>query len=222
MVVDKSNITIRVANSRQIREFQKLLFRIYCLELSWHSKDDFPDGIFTDEYDAVSVFLVVYENKKLVAGVRVVYDSKRGFPHEKVSRMTLPYLEDIRMSRKARNIVFNAGRSKILEVTRFIGQHKLKRVYTYDLMKALYYFAIKNGIKVYFMVVDMTMFVFCHKLGFNLIPTGTPFFCEGSWVIPAIMIVEDMVSSRKKHSVYFLDDSNMLGKWRTKLQTNNL
>lgn len=213
MVVIK-NVVLRIADSQQILEFQKLLFRIYCLELEWHPKENFSNGVFTDEYDDVSVFLTIHDDEKLLGGVRVVFDSEKKFPHEDVSMLSLPDIDNNRVNLKIRNILKEAGRDRIAEVTRFISEKTSKRIYTYDLMKALYWFGIRNNILVYFMVVDLKMFISCYRLGFILEPVGVTFFCEGSWVIPSVMVVKDMILLPENERAYFLSKANVVGEWK--------
>lgn len=208
------NITIRIADSRQILEFQRLLFSIYCIKLNWHHPASFPGGIFTDEYDDVSVFLTVYNKEKLISGVRLVPFSEKGFPHERIFLPIFSNVENTGIDSEIKNILKNADLGKIMEVTRFIGDTSVRRTHTYDLMKAMYWFGLLNGIKTYLMVVDMQTFLFCRKLGFSIIPIGIPIFCEGSWTFPAVMTVADMIPSDDKVRPYFLDRSNLVGEWQ--------
>jgi N-acyl-L-homoserine lactone synthetase len=197
-VTQECNLLMKIGDSTEIHEFQKLLFNVYCLKLGWHSPEKFPDGIFTDEYDSRSTFLTVYHGDTLSSGVRLVADGVGGFPHEKISGITLPY--------KTKSV----DRLKTMEITRFIGNPAVKRIHTYDLMKALYWFGLSHGIELYFMVVDMSAFLLCHKLKFPIVPIATPLFCEGSWTIPALLTIEDMpkllTGSGREN---FLDSTNV-------------
>lgn len=213
MVVIKK-VILRIADSQQILEFKKLLFRIYCLELEWYPRENFPNGIFTDEYDDVSVFLTIHDDEKLLGGVRVVFDSDKKFPHEAASMLSLPSIDNNQVDLKIRNALKEAGRHRIAEVTRFISEKTSRRIYTYDLMKALYWFGLKNNICLYFMVVDLKMFISCYRLGFTLNPVGVPFFCEGSWVIPSVMVVKDMILLPENERAYFLSKANVVGNWK--------
>src|SRR3990170_1040008 len=96
MVVDMyKNIMIEIANGGKIQDFKKFLFKTYCLDLRWHDPVKFPKGIFTDEYDPASVFLVVYLGQQLISGVRLVADSKKGFPHELICGISLPNIFNV-------------------------------------------------------------------------------------------------------------------------------
>jgi len=211
----KKKITIRIANSPQIREFQKLLFRIYCQHLKWHDPSKFPNEIFTDEYDHLSTFLTVYSGQRLIAGVRLVPDSEKGFPHEKMSGGSLSLIESSLIDERIKDAVKNVGRHKIMEATRFIGEPMIKGLHTYDLMKAVYWFGIYNEKKVYFMVIDMNTFLLLRKLCFPVVPIGIPVFCEGSWTIPAVILISDIISNLESSvRSYILDTGNLAGKWQ--------
>ncbi len=213
MVVDNTDITIRIANNDEIKEFQRLLFRIYCEELKWHPLNAFPDGIFTDEYDDEATFLTVYKNDRLISGVRVVRDTKNGFPHEKISFISLPHLKNPAVDLKIKSLLADAGRSKILEVTRFIGEPTVRRIHMYDLLKALYWFGITHNIEFYFMVIDLTTFLLARKLGFEIQPIGTSFLCEGSWCMPAIIVVKEISPGKIEARDYFFNKNNLIGNW---------
>ena len=207
-------VTLRIARDpHSIVEFQRLLFHTYCIKMKWHDPERFPDGIFRDEYDPSSVFLTIHEESRLVGGTRLVYDSERGFPHEELSRVSLPEPPHPGVPEKMRECLRQSGRTRIMEVTRFIAEPSARRIHTYDLMKAIYWYGINHGIGAYFMVVDMQTFLLCHKLGFSLVPIGIPLFCEGSWTIPATMIVEDMANLKTEVREYFLSTDNLEGSW---------
>ena len=212
-MVDDKAVTICVASGQQITDFQKMLYQIYCIELRWFDRVQFPEGIFTDAYDPVSVFLTVYAHGELISGVRLVYDSDKGYPHEYVSHVPIPDINHPIIATRISDIVYNAGRSRIMEITRFIGKKSIPRIHTYDLMKAMYWFSVKNSIQVLFMAVDLHTFLQCYKLGFQIIPVGIPFFCEGSWVIPAVQLVEHMVPEEPAIREYFLDQTALVGEW---------
>ena len=65
------------------------------------------------------------------------------------------------------------------------------------------------------MAVDMNAFLLCRKLKFPIVPVGVPIFCEGSWTIPAVMLVSEMISSLENDKrEYILDTANLAGKWQ--------
>ncbi len=213
MITD-SDITICIASGHQVLDFKKFLYRVYCLDLHWHDAKEFPDGIFIDPYDTAAFFLNVYANDQLISGVRLVHDSALGYPHEYVSHVSIPNIAHPVIDQSIIDAVAKAGRAKTMEITRFIGDKSAGRIHTYDLMKAMYWFCQHNGVEILFMTVDLHTFLQCEKLGFKLIPVGIPFFCEGSWVIPAVQIVCDMVPATVGIREYFLDTSALVGNWR--------
>jgi hypothetical protein len=214
MVLNDSNLTFKIANSQEILEFQRLLFHVYCLTLKWHEPEKFPDKIFVDEYDHNSIFLTVYYGEKLISGIRLVKDSVQGFPHEKTSHITLPSIQNEAVDEKIRILLQQTNRSKIMEMTRFISVAGNNRISTYDILKAAYWFAILNGIEIFFMLVDMDLFLLSWKLKINLIPIGIPVFCEGSWSIPTVTIVKNIPLSFPDHvKDYFLNKSQLHGMW---------
>lgn len=213
-----NNISLKIARTdEEIKDFQRFLFDIYCLELRWHDQSKFHDGIFADEHDSKSTFLLVYSKKEIIAGLRLVKDSESGFPHENEISTKLPILNkevDLHIREKISRI----GRDRIREITRLVGKQTIKRVLAVDLMKCLYWYGVYNRIDAYFMVVDMSLFLLCHKLHVPLAPVEIPKYCEGSWTIPAVMIPYDVQVSLKEKNPeawrYISDKSNLVGEWK--------
>jgi N-acyl amino acid synthase of PEP-CTERM/exosortase system len=64
-------------------EVQQLRYAVYCLECKYLDAAKFPDERETDEYDPYSVhFAATNERKEMVATLRLVRDSRLGFPLE--------------------------------------------------------------------------------------------------------------------------------------------
>jgi N-acyl amino acid synthase of PEP-CTERM/exosortase system len=66
-----------------LRDVQKLRYDVYCLECKYLDATRHPDGFETDEYDAHSAhFCARNERQEMVATLRLVFDSRLGFPLE--------------------------------------------------------------------------------------------------------------------------------------------
>ncbi|GEM_PF-4254930 len=199
----KSAVTLKLARTdEEIRNFQRFLFQVYCVDLKWHDKSKFPDGIFTDEYDSRSTFLLVCEGEEIVAGVRLVQNSESGFPHEHEIGVALQI----------------SGRERTREITRLISKRNKRRVFTIDIVKCLYGYGIHNQIETYLMMIDMNLFLLCRKLHVPLVPIGIPKYCEGSWAIPAMMTLRDLRADLEIKNpevwTYISDISNLGGSWK--------
>ncbi len=214
----KEKITIKLADSEtEIRKFQKFSFQIY-EELQWLNRNDFPDGILADKYDAESAFIIIYSDSEIIGGMRLVKSSEMGFPHEKELGIDLLNLGEA-VDADIRKKIYKLNKNRIVETTRFVGQRTGKRILTIDLAKGWYWYSFYNDIKACFMAVDLKVFLLMEKLFIPLRPVGIPKYCEGSWVIPCVLIVEDMMSSLKEKNTeawkYIMDKSNLHGDWRS-------
>jgi len=74
-------------------ELRKKIFRlryeVYALEFGFENPLDFPDKLEQDEYDAHSIHFVAFdEDGEVIGTVRMILDSKRGFPVEHASNIT--------------------------------------------------------------------------------------------------------------------------------------
>jgi len=216
--MDKAETSIQIARTKmEIREFQRFLFHIYCEELKWLDSKKFSDGILRDEYDTESSFIIICSDSEIIGGVRLVKNSKMGFPHEKELGIDLWNLGG-GVDAKIRKKISSLDKSKIMEATRFVGKRASRRILTIDLAKGWYWYSFHNAIEVCFMAVDLKVFLLAEKLFIPLKPVGIPKYCEGSWVIPCVLILKDMMSSFKEKNVeawkYIMDKGNLSGDWR--------
>ncbi len=201
-------------DKQEILLFKKLLFQVYCLDLKWHDPKDFPEKIFTDKYDSLSDFILIYHNDKLIGGMRIVKQSRYDFPHEKILNTKLPllpYYVDKKIQRKMSNI----ERYEIAEITRVFSISGGKFFVGRDFAKSLYWYGVCNSIKVYYMVIDLNLFLLSHRFSVPIIPIGVPVFCEGSWTIPSLLFTSDIKNNLLKFNLsfwyYISDKSNILG-----------
>jgi hypothetical protein len=207
---------IKIAStSEEITQFQKLVFNRYCLDMKWFDPDDYPEQMILDDYDQHSVFIVIYKDGNVIGGTRLVRDSGMGFPHERIIGITLPYINsgpDARVKDKLERI----DRGQIMEVTKTIST-SVKNMISKDLAKALYWYGSYEGIKVFYMVIDMIFFLQCHKINVPLHPIAISGYIDGSWTIPAVLFTDEIETEIKKNNSLFWDyiknESNLIGDW---------
>jgi len=213
-----NGVIMKIARSSQeIELFQRLLFQVYCCELKWHDPLRFPAGIFSDEYDAHGTFITVLKGGELVGGFRMVKDSALGFPHEPLLSLKLPRLNGC-VDEPVKEKLMDVGRGGLREITRLISRRGGKRLLTIDFVKSVYWHGSSNGVTAYFMAIDMSFFLLCQQLFIPLLPIDVPRHCEGSWTVPCIVLVEDLVNVMKERNrgiwEYMTDGSNVVGDWR--------
>ncbi len=180
----RDTLQLRIAEGSLATAFRRLAFLEYASR-SWVDVTQYPDGILTDEFDAVSDALVIVDQDECVAGTRVVRHSHLGFPHEKELR--LDYLTPgILGSERTYSLLTTTPRREWAEVTRVVGKRRVKKL-TLDIIKCLYWYAERSGISLYVMVIDLNFFTLCTEHnGIPITPIGVPVYCEGSWTIPAV------------------------------------
>jgi len=207
---------IKIASTKdEIKKFQRLVFDRYCLDMGWHDPSDYPDQMLLDDYDQHSIFIVVYKDDKIVGGTRLVGESINGFPHEKKVGITLPYI-DAKADSLVKEKLANLEREEIMEVTKTIST-SVKNMISKDLAKALHWYSYFEGIKAFFMVIDMSFFLQCHRIDVPLHPISTSGFIEGSWTVPAILFADEIEINIKEKNPpfwdYIKDESNLIGNW---------
>ena len=76
-------LRVQPDDAATIRDIQKLRYDVYCRECQYLDATKFPDGVESDEYDPSSThFCARNERGEMVATLRLVFDSTRGFPLE--------------------------------------------------------------------------------------------------------------------------------------------
>ena len=190
------------------------VFLIVGVEFSF---DDFAGNLLTDEYDSKSSFITIHSGDEIIGGMRMVRNSEIGFPHEKETGVQLWNLGET-VDSGTRKKMLKINKNNLREITRFIGKRTNKYVLTFDLAKGWYWYCFYNAVEACFMAVDMRLFLLCEKLFIPLRPVGIPKYCEGSWVIPSVLILEDMMTSLKDNNKelwqYILDKFNIAGEWK--------
>ena len=78
------NFTFKIVNSPQLlEEIHRLRFEVYVLENGFIPKEDCPEGKEKDKFDEHSIHIAAIDKRGILAGaVRLVLDSRRGFPLE--------------------------------------------------------------------------------------------------------------------------------------------
>ena len=96
-------------------DVQRLRYLVYCEELKFLDPAAYPTGLESDEFDPVSVqFAAVNHDKHTVATLRLVADSKLGFPLEHHSASLWPAFSEL-------------PRDKTVEISRLILSKQYRR-----------------------------------------------------------------------------------------------
>jgi hypothetical protein len=188
------HVSLGVAKGTTRESFRKLAFKEYNSR-GWLNPSQYPNGIVTDEFDLRSEDVVIRtDNNDILAGMRIVRDTEHGFPHEQelgLRNITSPH----GMCEDTFKLITETPRGMMAEITKVVGK-RVRRMLTLDIVKGLYWYALRNHISLYVIVIDMEFFQLCDKLGVPIEPIGIPVYCEGSWTIPAIT-----VPSKYPHSI---------------------
>lgn len=210
-----SSVLLSIALEKDVEtNFKRLVYEQY-QQRNWLDTADYPDKIVTDQFDDDSDILVVQSGDEIIAGMRIVKDMGKGFPHERELNLD-QFRSGSHYEHEASHILANTPRCRMAEITKVVGKKK-KRMLTFDIVKCLYWYALRNDIDLYVVVIDMEFFLLCDTLGVPINPIGTPVYCEGSWTIPAITI-----PSRYPHAIsakspsgwsYIAAPDNLDGTW---------
>ena len=209
------NVVLSVAHDGDVAtQFRRLVFDQY-REREWLDPSEYPDEIVVDKYDAWSDILVIQTGGEILAGMRIVRDGGTGFPHEDEMGINEPTLKSCG-SKMVMEKLLETPRHKMAEITKVVGKRK-QRTLTFDILKCLYWYATRNEVGLYVMVIDLEFFLLCTGFGVPIHPIGTPVYCEGSWTIPAVTAASEWPEAiaQKKPSAwqYIATEDNLDGSW---------
>ena len=74
-------LSIANNNPHVLQDYRQVVFEQYKMR-GWLDPSQYPDGQVIDEFDLHADVLVVQSGTETVAGMRIVRDSEKGFPHE--------------------------------------------------------------------------------------------------------------------------------------------
>ena len=214
MTTEHSVALVHATDEHTQNTFRKLAFQEY-LKRGWLNMDAYPDSMVIDAYDDASAVLVIQSGGEIVSGLRIVHDSEHGFPHEDILALD-KFQRGQSYPHDAMNMVARTSRTHMAELTRVVGKRR-QRMLIFDIAKCVYWYAEKNNIALYLMVVDMEFFILSNTLGMPLEPIGVPLVCEGSWSIPAITVPSRYPTEVPKKSPrgweFISSPDNLLGPW---------
>jgi len=196
---------------------ERIARETYCDRLGWCDPKEFQYQVPNIFQDAISTIVLKMEDR-VVGGFRLIPASSNHLPHEKEFGIFLPKMikGDVDFSLKKR--LGQIKRNQMAEITKLATIPNREYPLIKTVMKALYWFTKFSNTKAYFMAIDMRVFLLCEKNSIFLEPIGIPRICEGSWTIPCVLIVEDLMEKLSKRNLSFLeyilsDGENVLKNW---------
>ncbi|MFP4037801.1 MAG: PEP-CTERM/exosortase system-associated acyltransferase, partial [Desulfobacteraceae bacterium] len=70
------------------KETYRLRYNIYVEEFGFEKPEDHPGGLETDDYEDASIHFAALYQDKVIGTIRLILDSKKGFPIEHAVRTT--------------------------------------------------------------------------------------------------------------------------------------
>ncbi len=85
-----SLIVSAVSDEKEIKEIYRLRYKVYCEEWSYEKPENHVNRIVTDVYDKSAMHFVVQDStQKIVGAIRLIVNSKEGFPIEKNCQLNI-------------------------------------------------------------------------------------------------------------------------------------
>ena len=185
----KNKYTIKISNDQKtLNEVFKLRYKIYCLVDKLLNAEDYPSGIEKDEFDDFSINFAAFDSEnKAIGTLRLIKDSKLGFPTEKEFDLF--------------NNLKNIPHDEMVEISRFlIDKNYRKGLLMLDLAKAIYLYSRDNNVNYWLGCAEEW---FIKKINFLWGPIeiiGKPKFCFNAMNYPFILKLKDAEKNVKNKS----------------------
>jgi N-acyl amino acid synthase of PEP-CTERM/exosortase system len=192
-------------------EVQQLRYAVYCLECKYLDAAKFPDERESDEYDPYSVhFAATNERKEMVATLRLVRDSRLGFPLEQHAGSLSPDYHRLPRERTAeisRLILARSYRRRAndglygqeLGDPEKDAQAKAEATYRrsqyplilFGLFKEMYLESVRMGLEYWVAAMETSLQRMLSKFGLGLQQVGEPMSYYGQ-VIPYYVSIRQL------------------------------
>ncbi len=120
---------VEAKDEELIKEIYRFRCQIACDELKILNREDYPDGLETDEYDKYSIHLAILnENDEVVSCLRLIYNSAIGYPtqNEMVIEKDISFIESGKLGEISR--IFIHSRYRDMRSTKVIIESLKKEV----------------------------------------------------------------------------------------------
>ena len=187
-------------------EVQRLRYDVYCDELGFLDPAKYPDKLESDEFDPFSVqFAGVNNEKQAVATLRLVRDSRLGFPLEAHAAALNPEF-------------YALPRDKTVEISRLILAKRYRRranddryatggvggsapktgqqrspypLILFGLFRLMFEESLNTGLEWWLAAMEPWLQTFLNRFGFTFKPVGQPIQYYGE-VVPYAAKIEDI------------------------------
>jgi len=102
----------KIISEEELNLARNFAWRIYALEKKYIDSNFFPKKMFIDEFDKYSIYFGAFHNREIIGIVRLVLNSKLGFPIEKVYRLNPLQIDKKKIAEISRLIVIDNNLKK--------------------------------------------------------------------------------------------------------------
>ncbi|OGP63457.1 MAG: long-chain N-acyl amino acid synthase [Deltaproteobacteria bacterium RBG_13_49_15] len=212
-----------LVDSEEVRKaIHRLRYKIYVEEFCFEKPGDHPGGVEMDEYDPVSIhFAAMDSDDEVIGTIRMILDSKKGFPIEHAARLNFNGLKPPppeRTSEISRLAVSKTYRRRqedgIFGVESYLKKseggilandgrpdkeqkQRERPMIVLGLYQAMYHEAKRRGITHLYMITEQKLFYALRHFGIYFKQIGDPVEYHGLRV-PYIGIVAEMEKKLKE------------------------
>ena len=195
-------------------DVMRLRYEVYCLECRFLAARDYPDGLESDEFDKQSVhFAGVNSESQVIATLRLVRDSRLGFPLERHAGKFFPSFHElprdrtVELSRLILARRYRRRRNDGRYATGGVGadarapdedpHHRAHRRSPYPLIlfglfRGMFEESLNTGLEYWLAAMEPWLQTFLGRFGFAFMPVGHPIEYFGE-VVPYAAKISDVV-----------------------------
>lgn len=203
-----------VDTPEELKVYQELIYKVYCQELKWFDSSQYPQDRVEDEYDNQAKHFLTIDttSQEVVSGMRLIRPMPSHLPifSKFGERKPTPgFFQE-------HNCQFYQAQE--IEISQVAASKKFRNRslnLTFDMVKTIYNYGKQNHIGYMYFTIDLSYFIFVHKIHVLIEPIGRPRLYFGSWVVPSIIFFEQMSQHLKKHNpeafAYISKGDNIVG-----------
>ena len=178
----------RVIEKDELEEVFRLRYKVYCDEKGFERPEDHPGGLERDQFDSHSLhFIATNDTNQVVATMRLILNSEKGFPIEKHCEIgkDLSSLDRSRVGEISRlvvskeycrrtedTLIYSSVPKLEVPVTNAFKDRRRGQGIVIGLYKLIYIESKKIGITHWFAVMAKGLNLLLKKMGIIFIPVG--------------------------------------------------
>lgn len=170
-----------------LTEIHRLRYKTYCEEWKFERPEDHPGGLEIDEFDKYSIHFAGIADGAVIGTVRIIFDSKMGFPIEEHCKITVDLshiqrektgeISRLAVSKEYRRrmedrFLFEDDLESFSEKPKIQMERRKRQEIVMGLYKCIYIESKKRGLTHWFAVMTKGLYLLLKRMGILFLHIG--------------------------------------------------